>query len=200
MPTLQESPPPLSGGVLSVEDLPGRFVLAMTRGRCEKALAWGLLTEGAGDPLGDGADAVHYYLPLAESVGYDARGHGRYVSERPLFPNYVFCCGGDDVAGRVRDIGHRRGHLVSVINVPDRAQAKLRSDLASIETALRLNPRLESCGHVVVGGKYRVTAGPFQGVTGRAVQRGKATLFVLEVEIIGRQVPMEIDGSLLEAA
>jgi transcription antitermination factor NusG len=202
MPTLLESPPPLSGGLLSVADLPGRFCLAMTRGRCEKALANGFLADAAADPFREPGDpsTVHYYLPLAEQVQYEGK-RGRYVTERPLFANYIFCSGHPAyVAARVREIGHRRGHLVSVSEVPERAQAKLRADLLNIETALRMFPRLESCGHVVIGGRYRVKAGPLMGVEGKAIQRGKATLFVLEVDIIGKQVPMEIDADLLEDA
>jgi hypothetical protein len=37
-----------------------------------------------------------------------------------------------------------------------------------------------------------------QGVEGKVLERGKATLIVLEVGLLGQGTALEIDGSLLE--
>jgi transcription antitermination factor NusG len=132
---------------------------------------------------------LEYFLPTYQKVIRTA-DRRRTVSILPLFKNYLFLRGNEHAPG----LAYGTFKIRNVINVVN--QKRIRADLANLELALGINPRAEPCG-VVQGRRYRVAEGPFEGVIGKVVERGKDTLIVLSVDPCG-SVVMEIDSSKLE--
>jgi hypothetical protein len=189
---LSDNPPVLSPGLRSVADAAGRWWVAHTKARCEKALA--------GDLRGRG---VAYFLPMTERVSVSGGRRRRMML--PLFPSYVFFCGDDR-----DDVGYRAmatGRLCRVIRVAD--QGQLIRELIDVERVLAARAPLEPYPFAAVGRRCRVTAGPICGLEGTVVRSDGAaggsgarrrTRIVLEVGMLGRGVAMEIDAALLEPA
>ncbi len=80
---LSQNPPVLPPEVESVTQLSGRWWLAHTKSRCEKAFAWDLIDHSIG-----------YFLPLIERVRISDGKKRRVLM--PLFSSYVFFCGDEE--------------------------------------------------------------------------------------------------------
>jgi len=176
---LSENPPVLSPGVESLLELQGRWWVAHTKSRFEKAFAWDLHREGIG-----------YFLPLFECVRTNG-GRKRHVM-KPLFPGYVFFCG--DAGDRYKAMTTDR--LCQTIDVLD--QEKLVAELSAIEKALNAKVQLDPYPFAVVGQRCRVKSGPFVGMEGIVVQRNCTARLVLGVSVLGQGAVLEIDTDMLE--
>ena len=176
---LSDNPPILSPLAECLEELTGRWWVAHTKSRCEKAFVFNLIDHGIG-----------YFLPLIERVRISG-GKKRQVLH-PLFGGYVFFCGDDE--DRYRAMTTNR--LCSTIEVHD--QEDLRAELTAIEKALTGKAQLDPYPTLAVGRRCRIRAGAFQGLEGVVVRRDKLTRIVLQVSILGQGVAMEIDADLLE--
>ncbi len=176
---LSDNPPILSPLVESLEELTGRWWVAHTKSRCEKAFAFNLIDYGIG-----------YFLPLIERV-HISGGKKRRVLH-PLFGGYVFFCGNDE--DRYKAMTTNR--LCSTIEVHD--QQDLCAELAAIEKALTGKAQLDPYPALAVGRRCRIKAGAFRGLEGVVVRRDKLTRIVLQVSILGQGAAMEIDADLLE--
>ena len=182
---LSDNPPILhAGSGVTIEesrlcDLSGRWWVAHTKSRCEKAFAWEMVEHGIG-----------YFLPLIERVRMSG-GRKRHVLW-PLFPGYVFLCGED--ADRLTAM--RTNRLCQTIDVPD--QAALVDQMTGIETALLTDMQLDPYPHLAVGRRCRINSGPFEGQTGIVLDRGRLPRIVLEISVLGVGAAMEIDADLLE--
>src|SRR5438105_2419012 len=73
---VEENPPAQSPVVEDLASAPGRWWVAHTRSRCEKALAWDLLRRG-----------IVYFLPMVERVRMSGGRKRRFLL--PLFPSYL---------------------------------------------------------------------------------------------------------------
>lgn len=177
---LSDNPPALSPLGETVSQLPGKWWIAHTKARAEKAFAWDLLRSGIG-----------YFLPLLPRVTFSG-GRKRQVL-KPLFPSYVFFCGDDTV--RYRALLTDR--LCSAIPVAD--QPKLLDELSMLELALAQKVELDLYPFAAVGRRCRITAGPFMGMHGIVLQRTKRTTLILQVSMLGQGAAMEVDLDLLEA-
>ncbi|QOV90646.1 transcription termination/antitermination protein NusG [Humisphaera borealis] len=169
----------LPSGCKSVGDLQGKWWVAHTKPRCEKTLAFDLLTNSVG-----------YYLPMCRK-DYVSGGRKR-SSLIPAFPSYVFVCG--DEADRLRAL--ESGQIVRPIPVAN--QAEFVEELRSIETALLVRPSLDVYPFAVVGKRCRVRSGPLIGIEGRVIRRDNRQILVLAVTLLGSGVALEIDPALLE--
>lgn len=181
MPTLlDECPPARLDCAPALDDATaGVWHLLFTKGQREKRLARDLYRLGA-----------DFFFPMSERVKRDAYRH-RNVFIVPLFPNYLFLRGGADDIGRAL----ATQHIIRVIPVVN--QKKLRKDLLNMETAIRLDPRIEQAVEYVKGQRVEVVEGPFEGLRGIIIERGKDTLLQIEVESVGKAV-MEIDRSKVQ--
>ena len=175
-----ENPPVLSPEVASVRDLRGRWWVAHTKSRFEKAFAWDLLRLG-----------IAYFLPMFQSV--TTNGEGKRGAMMPLFPGYVFLCGD----GNDRYMAMTTNRLCQTIAVPD--QKRLVTELANIEIALKAKGRLDPYPFAAVGRRCRVRSGPFCGVEGIVVKRNRVARVVLEITVLGRGAVVEVDTELLDA-
>ena len=176
---LADNPPLLSSGVQSITDLSGRWWVAHTKSRFEKAFAWDLAARNIG-----------YFLPLIERTTISSGKKRRVMA--PLFQSYVFFCGTEED----RYIAMTTNRLCQVIPVRD--QAAMVAELSAIEWALKSNMQLDPYSFAVVGKRCRVRKGPLQGIEGVVIERNRQTHLVLQVSMLGQGAALEISADLLE--
>lgn len=168
------------GQCFSPVDLhPGPWWVVHTRSRQEKALAADL------DRIGIGC-----FLPL---VTVRRRYGGRTCQLRiPLFPSYLFMCGGED---------HRYATLMthraaSVIHVID--QERLKHELRQIVRVTASEGPVDLYPGLRCGRRCRVVAGSLAGLEGIVLRRRDMCRVYVGVEALGQSAELEIDPSLLE--
>ena len=167
-------------GPLRREQRSDRWFVLKTRSRQEKAVARTLNAAG-----------IQCYLPMLERVRFC--GHRRRVVSEPLFSTYLFLSG--SLEATYFALATRR--VARVIPVPD--QVRLVHELSQIQCVIARKGELDPYGYLVRGRPVRVTGGPFRGVEGLVEDRTKPSRLVLQVEVLGRAMGLEIDVSLLEA-
>ena len=176
---LTDNPPILSPWVDSLTELTGRWWVAHTKARNEKAFSWDLHDRGIG-----------YFLPMYEK-NYISGGKKRSVL-KPVFPSYVFFCGNEE---------HRRtalttNRLCQTIAIYD--QEQIIRELFYFELALDHAIPLSPIANINPGQICRVISGSLRGVEGMVVRNGNISNFYLRVSIIGGAATLEIDAGLLE--
>ncbi len=179
MQKIPQTPPMFATDATTLADITGQWWIGHTRSRFEKTFAWDLRGRG-----------IDYFLPLVERVRISG-GRKRHVMA-PLFPSYVFFCGGESI--RYEALATNR--LCQVIKVHD--QDKLFAELLGIEMALAGKAQLDPYPFAAVGRRCRVTAGVFRGLEGVVVQRKGIVRLVLEISMLGQSAALEIEADLLE--
>jgi len=155
-----------------IDDFVGRWYVLHTRARNEKAVAGDLARLG-----------VQCFLPLVR-YGRTYGGKRRRV-EIPLFPGYVFLCGGH----ADRETALRTHRIAQVLEVVD--QARLRDDLRQIhrivtsEVAVDLYPRLRR------GTRCRVVGGTLDGLEGVVIRRRGPWRVYVGVEFLGQSANLK---------
>jgi hypothetical protein len=177
--TLSENPPILPESVDCVSQLQGDWWVAHTKSRSEKAFAWDLAAQGVG-----------YFLPMSPRITFS--GGRKRKGMVPLFPSYVFFCGGEQARWQAL----RTNRLCRVLPVPQ--QEDLIDELRQIYAVLRSGQPLELYPAPVVGTRCRVTGGPFKGLVGVITDLNKRTRLVLKVNVLGQGASLDIDTELLE--
>jgi transcription antitermination factor NusG len=157
----------------------GPWHILRTRSRQEKALAADLEAMGMG-----------CYLPRVRV----ARQYGsqRVHVELPLFPGYLFMRGSIDdtyAADRTR-------RVAQIIRVAD--QPRLEWELRNLALVLSSDEALDPYPHLRCGVRVEVRSGPLRGVQGLIVSRGQRDRLVLQVDMLGQGVSLELDGALLD--
>jgi transcription antitermination factor NusG len=135
---------------------------------------------------------LEYYLPMRHMPRVYQRR--KIDVEKPLFPGYVFV----DCPEPQRNEVLMSNFVANVLDVVD--QRKLLHELDQIRKALAVDPALGATNAFTRGKLVRVTRGPFQGLEGiiQVVKAGARV--VLNVELIGRAVALEVDLDALESA
>jgi transcriptional antiterminator RfaH len=163
----------------SIAEYQGVWWVLHTRPRNEKALANDL------DNM-----SVDYFLPL---VSVKRRYGRRSVHvQLPLFPSYLFFCGGDDE----RYVALSTHRVANIIRVLD--QDRLRKELQQVYLATTSGEQVDLCPGLRRGRRCRVIAGSLEGLEGVVLRRRSVCRVYLGVEILGQSAEMEIDASLLE--
>ena len=161
------------------EDTVESWFVLRTRSRQEKVLAGELRSRG-----------IASYLPLLTCTKYYA---GRKATvEMPVFPGYLFLRGDVDHAYEA----DRTRRVAQIIRVAD--QEKLDRELRNISLALRGRANLDPFPYLRAGVRVEVREGPFRGLQGIIEHGGRRDRLILQVEILGRAVSLEIEASLLE--
>ena len=164
--------------VASPTNLQQWFVLH-TKSRQEKVLAADLSAMG-----------IQYFLPLVEQVRFHGR---RKVSiEMPMFPGYVFLRGTREEAFEA----DRTRRLARIIDVSD--QDQIAWELKQISFALQQQAPLDPYPYLRNGLKVEVRAGPLRGLQGVIERRVRPDRLLLQIDMLGRAVGVEIDGALLD--
>ena len=132
---------------------------------------------------------IEYLLPLVTKTTY--YGKRKVKSELPLFPGYVF------VRSAIQDAyaADRTNRLVRIIPVFD--QARIEEELRSLTRALETQAPFDRHPQLVAGVRVEVKSGPLQGVRGVVESRLKMDRLVLQVEILGQAISVEVDTDLL---
>ena len=176
---MSDNPPVLFPEDSALERAEGRWWVAHTKARNEKALAWVLAKQEIG-----------YFLPLQEQVG--VRRGKKCKSVLPLFSGYVFFCGGPEE----RLAALKSNRIAQVIEVLD--QGRLKTELTRINRALSSGKSISPHAYLQAGTRCRVTAGALAGLEGQVVRGASKCQLVLAVSMLGQAAAVEIDGDLLE--
>jgi transcription antitermination factor NusG len=161
------------------DEAKGLWHVLHTKSRQEKALSADLT-----------AMRLSHYLPLMRQI----RHYGRHKTtvEIPLFGGYLFLRGTLDVAyeaDRTRRVAH-------IIRVPN--QQQLQWELVNLHLALESGNDVTPYPFLKNGVRAEVKSGPLRGLQGVIENRANAGRLILQVEMLGRAVSLEIDGALLE--
>jgi transcriptional antiterminator RfaH len=133
---------------------------------------------------------VACYLPLRRNVRHS--GPVKRISQVPLFPGYVFLWGTIDDAY----LADRTQRVASLIRVPD--PERLEWELRNIHRALSTAAPLDPHDALRVGLRARVATGPCAGVEGLIASRSRLDRLVLQVNMLGTAVCLEVDAGLVE--
>ncbi len=157
---------------------PEQWWVLHTRPRAEKTLSRRCLDRGLG-----------FFLPVHL---HEWRNRGRrFRSYLPLFPGYVFLRGDDQAR-----VAALESNLVArVLPVVD--QGRLHADLARVYRLITGTAALTPEDRLMPGDPVEIVVGPFAGLTGKVLRRGKELRFVVEVEFLRRAVSMEIEGWMI---
>lgn len=162
-------------------DLPGRWWVAHTKPRNEKVLASELATLG-----------IFFYLPLRKRETR-SRKTGRISRSRlPVFPGYLFFNGAEDQRQRALST-HR---IANVLAVP--TQDQLVAELRQVHQALIAGVDVRWHHQIKIGQWARVVAGPLLGIEGVISKRLSRFRLVLNVEMLGQSISMDVSADQLE--
>jgi transcription antitermination factor NusG len=157
----------------------GQWYVLHTKARQEKALSGALVAMGLG-----------CFLPLIKQVRY--YGQYKVVVETPLFPSYVF------LRGLVEDVyrADRTKRVAKIIPVND--QKRIDWELRNVSLAVTQEVQFDPFPYLIKGTRVEVRAGPLRGLQGLVEDRTKMDRLILQVDMLGRAVSLEVDGALLD--
>jgi len=158
---------------------PGCWWVLHTRARHEKAVAAALEKQ-----------QIAVYLPLLRAK----RTYGRRVAwvDIPLFPNYLFLCGGQsecEAAWRTRSVAN-------ILRVAD--QQTFRNELQQIHRVVASGNPVDLYPALREGQRCRIIAGCLKGIEGVVVRRRSRSRIYIAVTMLGQSAVTEIDSALLE--
>lgn len=131
------------------------------------------------------------YLPLRlERKKYQRR---RVEVWKPLFPGYIFA----NFRPEQRVFILQSGQTARILEVKD--QIKFINEIEQIQKALGADPGLHACPAITTGMTVRITAGPFQGLEGIVIKAKGQARVILNVNMIGQGVEIEVDEKALES-
>jgi transcription antitermination factor NusG len=176
---VSENPPIMWPEVESIREYTGRWWVAHTKSRNEKALAHDLISR-----------QISYFLPMTWKVRRKSRR--TIKSLLPLFSGYLFFCGNENQRTELL----RTDRVANLIEVID--QEKLLCELVQIEKVLQTGTPLVPHKYIKVGQKCRVIAGPLMGLQGIVVYTKGEMRLVLQVDMLGQAASVEIDIDMIE--
>lgn len=157
----------------------GDWFVLHTRSRQEKVLLADLI-----------AMHIGVYLPLSRQVKF--HGKKKVRTAMPVFPGYVFLRGSVEQAYQA----DRTKRVVNIIKVAD--QRTLDEQIRQIHLALTREAPLDPYPYLTKGVPVEVTGGPFRGLRGVVEDRTTMDRLILKIDMLGRALSLEIEGSLLE--
>jgi transcription antitermination factor NusG len=174
-----ENPPITWPEGKSISDFKGKWWVAHTKSRNEKALAKDLAKHH-----------TSYFLPMRWKIlHYKKR---KLKSLLPLFSGYLFFCG--DENNRLTAL--RTNRIANIIEVQD--QQKLLKELLQIEQAINSGVTVQPHKYIKKGQRCRVTAGPLADLTGIVVESKGTARLVMQVDMLGQAASVEIDIDTIE--
>ena len=136
------------------------------------------------------AHRLDHYLPLRrETKIYQRR---KVTVWKPVFPGYIFAA--FDSEGRLSLL--KTNYIVRILE-PTNEDALLR-ELDQIRQALEVDATLGACEALQTGRHVRITGGPFMGVEGIVESVKGVSKVVLNVELIGQAVVVEVASEYLD--
>lgn len=156
--------------------------VAHTKPRQEKALAEDLRSLG-----------LPSYLPLYERVTRSRRSGRMSRSWIPVFSSYVFLVASPEDRQRVL----RTQRVAQLLVVPD--QSRLVTELTQIQRVLSNPVEFRIHRGLKIGAWARVIRGPLLGTEGVVQKRLSRMRLVLNVEMLGQCISVEVLEDMLEA-
>jgi transcription antitermination factor NusG len=185
---LKANPAPTYSAVTGNESLEMRdwsqpWAAAYCKPRQEKALAWDLRRLG-----------VSYFLPMV--LRETSSGGRRRRNMYPLFASYLFMAAGD----QERLAALRTDRIVKFVEVASGAQSKFREELASLEMALRVDPKsVELHPRLARGTWVRVVSGPMKDVRGVVIEALPSRKLWIGITALGVGATVEIPADFVVA-
>lgn len=174
------------GGGEEIPDGAGTWWVAATRPRYEARLVRELVAL-------DAPRALFLQEPVRR-VHHDAKGHAhRRVEMRPLFPRYVFFCGGSDH----RYAASRSRSTLQVIDVVD--QARLVRELRRLDWAIATRAAEPPAAQFRRDQMVEVIDGALRGLRGIVLGAIAGGLLKIECKLLGASREVEIAPELIEA-
>ncbi len=164
------------------DGLPGRWWVAHTKPRQEKALAADLWSTD-----------VQPYVPLGVRVTRSRKTGRTSKSTIPIFPGYLFFCG----TQQDRERALKTQRIVTVLSVHD--QDQLIDELRQIHRILSSGRGYQTHQSVKVGQVVKILNGPLMGLQGIVSGRRSSVRFVLNVHMLGQSVIVDISIDDIEA-
>ncbi len=150
-----------------------------TRPRAEKSLARKLLQRQS-----------PFFLPIRKRMWRrQGRLHCSYV---PLFPGYLFL-----QADRLTVSKTLTTNLVVRV-LPVKDQNQLHEDLRRVHCLIASDAPLAPEERLQPGALVQITSGPFVGLEGKILRRGKRLHFIVEVRLLQQGVSVEIESWMIE--
>ncbi|MBN1421195.1 MAG: hypothetical protein JXP34_20650 [Planctomycetes bacterium] len=172
---LKDNPSPKFPPDLELSAFPGRWWVAHTKARNEKALAKDMRRLD-----------IPYYLPLIpKTLRF---GRRTVKSLMPAFAGYVFFTDRDT---DFRYIVMTTNRVAKAIEVRD--PVELIHELRQIELALAIG-EFEPHPYIEEGARVVIRRGPFRGIEGIVIRCGAGARLVLQIHMLGRAIATEIDA------
>lgn len=130
------------------------------------------------------------YLPLRVEIKVVQRR--KIEVRKPLFPGYVFVR--FHPLQRIQVLKSRQ--VVRLLPVHD--QTAFLNEIHQVKKALEIEPGLGACMVLKGGTMVRIVSGPFRGLEGRVNTLRGRTRVILDVNMIGRGVPVEVTPDMVE--
>lgn len=128
---------------------------------------------------------VAFFCPV---YSHKWRKNGRaFESFLPLFPNYVFASGGDEV----RTVAFASDLVVREVAVHN--QDQLDSELTTVHRLLGGGDSLRPEDGLARGTPVLIVEGVYAGVTGQFLETDDDLRVLVEIEMIGRGVSVSVD-------
>jgi len=162
-------------------DLTGRWCVAHTRPRNEKALARELQARG-----------VFFYLPLSVNTSRGARSGRLTRSLVSVFPSYIFL----NCDERQRLTALQTNRIVKTLPVDD--QQRLVEELRRIHRVIMTHTPFVLGPSIQAGSWARVTSGPLDGLEGVVLRKLSGTRLALNVKMLSQSVILEVSQDMLE--
>jgi transcription antitermination factor NusG len=159
--------------------IPGRWRIARTKSRREKALAELLANRGIG-----------YCLPMVKKRQHCTK-RVRY-SLMPVFPGYLFFKSSD----QERYQAFCSNHIAGVIDVRDEDQ--LLRDLSRIHMAITLDAPVYPYDFVRQGSLVEIVRGPLKGLQGIVLKKSRNYRLVLNVNCLTQALAVDIEAHCIE--
>ena len=138
------------------------------------------------------AHGVECDLPVREETKIYQRR--KVTVHKPVFPGYVFL----NFPASAKLTVLKSNLVVRILPVEN--QERFYKELLQIRQALAIDPTLDASAAFQSGRRVLIKSGPFQGVEGVVqVVKGR-TKVVLNVDIIGRAISVEVGMEILEPA
>lgn len=165
-------------------ELSGRWVIAHTRPRHEKAVAADLYVQG-----------FDYFLPLKKSVR--RCGRKKYTVIVPYLPTLIFCVS-EDYDRLTWNLRRHWGVVENLHEVPSGSQGLLSSELTDFYSAVFGEMQTETTDRVI-GKNARVKAGhPWAGREGIVQASAHKGWVKFPITTLGREILVEIRVEELE--
>ena len=157
----------------------GQWWVLHTRARHEKVVAEALARK-----------SITHYLPLVSIQRTYAKC--RVTVQLPLFPGYMFLCGGDNAY----ETALKTNRIVNILQVED--QDQFRTELTQVCKVVNLGTKVDVFKALRKGQRCRITGGSLMGLEGIVLRRGRHCRMYLCVTMLGQSAVVEVDGALLE--